>query len=160
MSWVKHLLREYGKGKRDLQKYRDTLIRENPAKQTDEERAEISVVNGMISDLQYAIDWMRTGRRPYSRRGVEIRDAYSHAILMDMDLLPNVSPTQELVITEKQKRELAIVLVRMSSRERQCYLLHMAQGMTLSEIAKEMRLSKNTVRDYIDRAKNKIPPAL
>lgn len=160
MTWVKERLREYNKGKRTLERYRATLIRDDQKDQTQDELAEIDTVSGMIADMSYAIEWMRTGRRPHSRRGVEIKDAYSRAILMDMDLLPVMTaepePEQELNITDRQKRDMARILLRLSERERQCFLLHAVQGLSFAEIAKEIKISKGTVQDYVERAKSKV----
>lgn len=155
MTWVKERLREYNKGKRSLERYRATLINLNSAEQTDAELAEIDTVSGMIADMSYAIEWMRTGRRPYSRRGVDIKDAYSRAILLDMDLLPNAPPEQETVFTERQKREMARILLRLSERERQCFLLHAVNGLSYAEIADELKIAKASVQRFIDRAKSK-----
>lgn len=158
MTWVKERLREYNKGKRTLERYRATLIRDDPKDQTQDELAEIDTVSGMISDMSFAIEWMRTGRRPRSRRGVEIRDAYSRAILMDMDLLPvmTAEPKQEMNFTDRQKRDMARILLRLSDRERQCFLLHAVQGLSFAEIGKEMKLSRTAVQSYVERAKSKV----
>ena len=48
------------------------------------------------------------------------------------------------------------ILLCLSHRERQCYLLHMAEGWSLQEIADELKISKSTVQKYVERAKNKI----
>jgi RNA polymerase sigma-70 factor (ECF subfamily) len=156
MTWVKDRLKEYHRGKRRLERYREMLKRPQHTP-TAAEQAEIDIVSSMISSMAYAIEWMRTGRRPHSRRGVEIRDAYTRAVLMDMDLLPaEVPPEQEMRITEQQKRELAKILLRLSERELQCFLMHAVDGLSYAEIAKEMKLTKRSVQEYIARAKAKV----
>ncbi|MGO4147941.1 sigma factor-like helix-turn-helix DNA-binding protein, partial [Paenarthrobacter sp. YAF11_1] len=118
---------------------------------------ELKVVDEMVSDMRFAIEWMRKGRRPYARRGVDIRDAYSRSILMDMDLLPAaVTPEveQETAITLAEKKTLVKIMLQLSTRERQCYLLHMAQGMSLTEIAEELKMKKASVQRYVTRAKS------
>lgn len=155
--WTEKLIKEYSNGMRQLEKYRDSLYREDEAVQN-----ELKVVAEMVSDMKYAIEWMRVGRRPYSRRGVDIKDAYSRSILMDMDLLPNTEPEpeQETTVTIEQKKALVKIMLKLSARERQCYLLHMAQGMSFAEIADELKLKKRTVQDYVDRAKTKVEQAI
>lgn len=156
-SWVDQLVKEYSDTKRQLEKYRDTLDREDLQQQN-----QLKTINGMVSDMQYAIDWMRIGRRPDSYRGVDITDAYSRSILMDMDLLPTRydEPEQEREITQEQKKRLVNILLQMSTRERQCYLLHMAQGMSLAEIAEELKMAKGAVQMYVRRAKSKVGQAV
>jgi len=158
MTWVKARLREYRQGRKILEQYRAKLVRPDSRDQTEDELAEISTVSGMIADMSYAIEWMQTGRRPHSRRGAGIRDAYSRAILMDMDLLPVLQPEPEepLRISEKRKRELARILLRMSERERQCFLLHAVDRLSYAEIAKEIGVSKSSVQRFVERAKSKV----
>ncbi|WP_370872441.1 sigma factor-like helix-turn-helix DNA-binding protein [Paenibacillus zeirhizosphaerae] len=44
----------------------------------------------------------------------------------------------------------------LSDRERTCFLLHMAQGLTMQEISSKLVLSRRSVQVYITRAKDKI----
>jgi RNA polymerase sigma factor (sigma-70 family) len=156
MTWVRERKKEYSQGKRKLERYRDSLIRPEPKDQTPEELQEINIVEGMIAGMSYAIEWMRTGRQPHTRRGIDIKDAYKRSILMDMDLLPNTPPEQESQITVAQKQVLAGILMKLSPRELECYLLHMSQGLSFAEIAKELKLSRTSVQNYIARAKSKV----
>lgn len=155
--WVSRLKKEYASGKRELEKYRATLAKKKAWDCTEQDRQEITVVDGMIADLNYAIEWMRSGRRPNSSRGVDIKDAYSRSILMNMDLLPAAAkePERELSVTQEQKQALVSILMKLSPRERQCYLLHMAQGMSFAEIGRELKLTKRSVQEYVSRAKSK-----
>lgn len=152
ITWVEKLVTEYGDSKLKLEGYRDKLDPKNPLQQE-----ELTTVDGMISDMNYALEWLRSGRRPWSRRGVENRDAYRRAALMDMDLFPAVNfEPDELEISAERKRQLVSVLLKMSARERQCYLLHMAQGLTYANVAKELKLSKRSVQQYVERARAKV----
>jgi RNA polymerase sigma-70 factor (ECF subfamily) len=103
------------------------------------------------------MEWMRTGREPHKRRGLDIHDAYSRSILMDMELLPaSTTARQELRATEAQKVELVQILMKLSNRERQCFLLHTAHGLSMAEIGRELRISKSVVQKRIESAKAKI----
>ncbi|MFC6454925.1 sigma factor-like helix-turn-helix DNA-binding protein [Paenibacillus vulneris] len=155
--WTEGLIKQYSNSMRELEKYRDTLDEDDL-----EQQNEHKVVEEMISDMRFAIEWMRKGRRPYARRGVDIKDAYSRSILMDMDLLPKEEPEpeRELSVTLEEKKALVNIMLKLSPRERQCYLLHMAQGLSLTEIAKELKLKKRSVQDYVDRAKSKVAQAI
>lgn len=158
MTWVKQLKTEYADSARRLQQYRDRLI------QTDldaEMHPDMQIVEDMLADLHYSLEWLQTGRQPNRRRGVDIHDAYSRAILMDMDLMPEqVVERQELRVTEAQKVELVRILMRMSARERQCFLLHTAYGLSERDIAEELKLTRRTVRTNIQRAKSKVGQAI
>lgn len=157
MTWVKELKREYADSARRLQQYRDRLLEGDPA----EPHPDLKTVEDMLADLHYGIEWMRIGRQPNRRRGVDIHDAYSRSILMDMDLLPaQTVERQELRVSESQKVELVRILMRMSARERQCYLLHTAYGLSFAEIGKELRLSRTAVQKNVERARSKVGQAV
>lgn len=152
MTWVSDLRKEYAESERKLEAYRDKLREAGP-----EMADELIIVEDMIADLHYGMEWMRTGREPYRRRGLDIHDAYSRSILMDMELLPaSTTVRQELRATEEQKVKLVQILMKLSTRERQCFLLHASHGMSLAEIAAELGLKKRTVQDYVDKAKAKV----
>ncbi|MFK7695393.1 sigma-70 family RNA polymerase sigma factor [Paenibacillus sp. HJGM_3] len=161
MTWVDKLVREYAAGKRELVAYRKKL--ENTDR-SEAEEMELETVKGMISDLQYGIDWMRSGRRPGSVRGYDSHDAYRFAELRDMDLLPALDlsipepPRPEL--TADQKLMLVNVLLKLSARERQCFLMHAVQRMSEREIADELKVSRRSVRIFIERARDKVQQAI
>ena len=140
-TWVEELIEQYTSGVRDLERYRKSLDR------TDLYEAEdAKTVSGMLSDMRYALDWMRRGRRPGSRKGAERRDIYRRR-----ELLAQVEP-----LTEEERRRLIDCVAVMTERELACWLLHMAHGLTQNEIADRMNISRASVRVYLERAKRKV----
>jgi RNA polymerase sigma factor (sigma-70 family) len=151
-TWVEKLVTEYADSKKKLDAYRLKLDPLNPLQQE-----ELRTVKEMIADLNYALEWLHSGRRPWSRRGVDSKDAYRRAALMDMDLFPDISfEPEEVEISHERKKQLVDVLLKMSKRERQCYLLHMAQGLSYAKIAEELNISRYSVRTFVDRARGKV----
>lgn len=142
-TWIETLIGQYAAETHVLERYRDTLDLSTPAAAEEAE-----TVSGMLADMRYALTWMRRGRRPGSRRGAERTDVYRQR-----EIYIKLSARE---ITEAERLRLVDALLSLSDRERTCFLLHMAQGLTLQEISDKLRLSKNTVRDYVDRAKKKI----
>ena len=51
---------------------------------------------------------------------------------------------------------LADIFASMSNRERQCYVLHEGQGMSIGNIADSIGLKKRTVQQYIERARTEV----
>lgn len=47
----------------------------------------------MASDLQYALEWLKTAKWPGNRRGVERRAAYQCMLPVDPQLLQKIIPT-------------------------------------------------------------------
>jgi RNA polymerase sigma-70 factor (ECF subfamily) len=140
-TWVEKLIRQYSAGVRDLEQYRRSFDRSNP-----DEADESRTVAGMLSDMRYALDWMRRGRRPGSRKGAERRDIYRRR-----ELLQSAEP-----LTEDERQRLIDCMAVMTERELTCWLLHMAHGLTYAEIGDRLKLSRRTVQQYVERAKQKV----
>lgn len=153
ITWVDQLVQEYSKGKKQLEKYKNTLDSKNPI-----QKLECETVNGMISEMQFSIQWMRSGRRPGAIRGVDIHDAYRVSSLRgDMDLFPTLDlQTSQQSLSNQQKKKIVDILLHLSTRERECYLLHMAHGLSYAEIAEKLDISKRSIQQYVERAKKKV----
>lgn len=143
MTWIEKLIKEYAAETRYLEKYRSALDTTDPLV-----AEEANTVSGMISDMRYALEWMRRGRRPGNRRGADIKDIYRQR-----ELYTKLQPTE---LTVNDQRNLALILLELSTRERTCFLLHMAHGLTYAEIGDKLKVSKETVRTFVDRAKSKV----
>lgn len=151
-TWSEKLISEYKISKKQIEDYRDSLNVNDPLNQE-----EFRIISEMISDMQYSIDWMKRGRRPGTIRGIEKRSIYQRRALLDMDLFPAIDMRpKQVYLNEEQKVQLINILVDFSYRERECYLLHMAYGLSMSEIAIELNLKKRTVQQYVERAKEKV----
>lgn len=151
-NWADKLITEYETGRKQLRQMRGKLNLELLEDKQDKKQ-----INSMISDMSFSIEWMKLGRRPGNMRGIDKRSAYQRRALIDMDLFPSLDiEPEEKEISEEQKRLLVNILVDLSHRERQCYLLHMAQGYSMREVAEELKISKASVQKFIERAKNKI----
>ena len=142
---IAELIVQYSDGIRHLDSYRRSLNRDNP-----DEADEARTVSGMLSDMRYALDWMRRGRRPGSRKGAERRDIYRRR-----ELLASAEP-----LTEDERRKLLDCVAVMTERELTCWLLHMAHGLTFQEIGDRLGVSRHTVRVFVDRAKAKVSEKL
>lgn len=150
--WVERLTSEYTEKKKELELCRERLDRTNEADQID-----YTVIGGMIGDMDYAIRWMKTGRRPGNRRGIERQSIYQRTALLDPELFPSLDiEPQERVLDDDDRRMIADMLWNLSTRERQCYLLHMSYGMSYSEIAAELKVSRSSVQKFVERAREKV----
>lgn len=148
--WVDQLISEYEQGRKELYSMKAQLG-ESELDQMDK-----SKINSMIGDMSYSIEWMKLGRRPGNLRGIDQRAIYQRTSFMDMDLFASENNDESDEISERTKKMLVDLLIGMSRRERQCYLLHMAQGWSMQEIAEDLGISKPSVQKFIDRAKVKI----
>ena len=157
LSWVDKLVPEYIEGRQDMKKRADQVDRANPIEMND-----LKQFNSMIDSMTYSLEWMTTGRQPNTYRGVDEKAVYQRRSYENIDLIPDIAEQLEsevekkLYMTKEEKIILADILSSFSLRERQCYILHMAQGMSWSEIADELGVSKSTVQTHITRARSKV----
>lgn len=142
-TWIETLIGQYAAETHTLERYRDSLDLSTPAAAEEAE-----TVAGMLADMRYALTWMRRGRRPGSRRGAERTDVYRQR-----EIYIKLSAQE---IGEPERLRLVDALLALSDRERTCFLLHMAQGLTLQEISGKLGLAKGAVYEYVKRAKAKI----
>ncbi|MYL44606.1 sigma-70 family RNA polymerase sigma factor [Virgibacillus halodenitrificans] len=150
--WADKLIGEYEVGRKGLTTMKSEL---NP--EIVEDKQDRKQINSMINDMSYSIEWMKKGRRPGNLRGIDRRSAYQRQVLVDVDLFPSLDiEPEEREIHEEEKRALYNIILDLSHRERQCFLLYQAQGFSMQEIADELNIKKPTVQKFIDRAKNKI----
>ncbi|MCJ8008915.1 sigma factor-like helix-turn-helix DNA-binding protein [Lederbergia wuyishanensis] len=155
-NWADELIQEYSNGKRQLHKLHNSLDKENPT-----DRQDRKVINSMIDDMEFTIEWLETGKQPGTYRGVDKRLAYQRKALESMDIIPDITEqldinNRQLYMTSEEKIILADIFTSFSLRERQCYVLHAAQGMSMGQIADDLGLSKATVQMYITRARRKV----
>lgn len=155
-NWADRLIQEYTVGKSQLNKMRGSLDKDNPA-----DREDRKMISSMIEDMDYAIEWLETGRQPGAFRGIDKRLAYQRKALESMDTIPDITEqldinNRQLYMTSEEKVILADILASFSLRVRQCYILHAAQGMSMGQIAEEIGVSKATVQMYIRRARGKV----
>jgi DNA-directed RNA polymerase specialized sigma subunit len=139
--------------------YRDTRKKLNKVlvvRSILEEDPERKILNGMVASLNYAIEWMDTGRRPGNKRGVE----RSYETLMDpvkmQSYIRNTNAGSPANITDSHRTALRNVLGLLSDQEQNCYIMAHGYGYTYEYIASLLGISKSAVATYIKRAQNKV----
>jgi len=125
-------------------------------------------ISGMISDLEYAIEWMKTGRRPGNKRGIERRAAYQRERPFDPILMQRYFRSmddneyewdkhqQEHAITSWDRERIDDALSVLTEREKEIYLMSRGYCLSLGQIARFLDIKKTTVQNYIIRAEKKI----
>lgn len=160
LSWVDKMVPEYIEGRQEMKKRANQVDRSNPIEMND-----LKQFNSMIDSMTYSLEWMTNGRQPNTYRGVDEKAVYQRRSYENIDLIPDIAvqlkdesdnDKKHLFMTREEKIILADILSSFSLRERQCYILHMAQGMSWSEIADELGVSKSTVQTHITRARSKV----
>ncbi len=149
-----------------LKQYRESLrsAKKLLERASDEDK---KIIRGMISDLEFAIEWMETSRMPGNRRGIERRAAYQREKPFDPLLMQKFfrssepvyewdDHNKESVITEWDKQRIEDALSVLTDREREVYLMSRGYCLTYSEIANYLCISPSSVQTMIERAEKKI----
>lgn len=147
---MQDLIKQYGKA----------LYQVNKAKETAPEH-EQRILGSMASDLQYALEWLKTARRPGSRRGVERRAAYQITLPADQHLLQQIIPGPEQEeelpdIGEWNRLLIEDAMSTLTSLEKEVYIMARVGCMSYQEIAKSLRIAKSSVQTMMERAELKI----
>ncbi|MFP3514020.1 RNA polymerase subunit sigma-70, partial [Peribacillus sp. SIMBA_075] len=84
---------------------------------------------------------------PGTFKGIDKKSIYQHQSFSNMDFIPDITEQLEegpkqLYMTAEEKIILADIFASLSLRERQCYILHTAAQLSMSEVAEELGLSK------------------
>lgn len=164
LNWADKLIHEYTGGRQELRKRANQIDRSNPIEIQD-----LKQINSMIESMTFSLEWMTTGRQPGTFRGVDEKAVYQRRSYENIDLIPDIAEqlreendinNKHIFMTKEEKIIMADILSSFSLRERQCYLLHTAQGRTWSSIAEELGISKSTVQQSINRARKKVSERL
>lgn len=126
------------------------------------------IISGMISDLQYSLEWMQTARMPGNRRGVERLAAYQreksfdplimqqYFRSMDDDPFTMIDRPRENVTMEMDRFRIENALSVLTNREREVYLMSRGHCLSFEKIAGCLGITKSSVQTMIKRAEKKI----
>ncbi|RAP29140.1 hypothetical protein C2W64_04087 [Brevibacillus laterosporus] len=159
MNTMQELLKEYKETRKNLKKaYAD--LRATETVLDDVTETEKNYLSEMISDVEYVIEWLETGRRPKSKRGIERRAAYQREKLVDpirmQAFVFRGTAGSPCNLTEWEKEQLEDALCCLSPREKECYILTHGEGFSFEETARFLCISRSSVQTLVTRAQNKI----
>ncbi|MFC0271113.1 sigma-70 family RNA polymerase sigma factor [Metabacillus herbersteinensis] len=126
--------------------------------QTEQDQLDNSLINSMISDLEFSIEWLETGRRPGAMRGADKVDVYvTDAQMLDKLEVQRVvvAPSEDLT-SDYQNELIEDALCMLTRRERDVFTLIRAEGLSFENTAELLGVTKSSVQTYLDRAEKKI----
>jgi len=148
--WADELLHEYVIHKKDLERRRDRLDRNDFHSKQD-----LAQINSMIGSMNFSMEWLEIGRQPGTFKGIDNKSIYQHQSFSNMDFIPDITEElvegpEQLYMTAEEKIILADIFASLSLRERQCYILHEAAKLSIGMIAEEIGVGRSTAQSYID----------
>ncbi|MDK8182098.1 sigma factor-like helix-turn-helix DNA-binding protein [Paenibacillus sp. UMB4589-SE434] len=124
---------------------------------------DIKLLSEMISDREYDLEWMETGRRPGNKRGVERLAAYQRERAVDpIRMQAYIAKTsgggavQAHTLSDREIDKVEFALGQLSPRERECYELVRGNGFSYGETANLLGLEKSTIQWFVEAADTKL----
>ncbi|MGD6871211.1 sigma-70 family RNA polymerase sigma factor [Sutcliffiella horikoshii] len=125
------------------------------------------IISGMIRDLEFAITWMKTSKRPGSKRGIERRGVYQNTKLLDPLMMQKYFRSEETcycwdeapkehVISTGDKQRIEDALSLLTEKEKEIYLMCKGHSLGYAKIAKQLGIKKTTVQTIIKRCERKL----
>ncbi|MDY8165811.1 sigma-70 family RNA polymerase sigma factor [Bacillus thuringiensis] len=153
---MKDLIEQYTKTRKNLE--------ESKVGATEKD---ISIINEMISDINYALEWMRTAKQPGLRRPIERRAAYQKEKTVDTLLMQRYFRSTETLyewddkpiensISHWDRIKLEDALSTLTEREKEIYMMSKGNCFSMEKIAKILKVTKSTVQTTLKRADEKI----
>lgn len=140
------LLPGYRHTKRMLEKLRDRVKSDG----------DLEILEDMIKDCNYAISILQSGRTPfYQRKNSSWEPDWINAYYSS-NSSNSVDRSESEALTDQQRDMIKMAMFGLSRREKQCYMLHVVDGMSWRDIGLELHISKSTVQVNIERANIKI----
>ncbi|HDR7876539.1 sigma-70 family RNA polymerase sigma factor [Bacillus mobilis] len=153
-----------------IKEYNKTLEQLIEAKKTAIEK-DIKIINGMINEIEGALKWMRTGKEPGVKRGIERRAIYQrekkvNPLLMQKYLRSTETQYEwdqekkESVITTWERIKLEDALSTLTEKEKEIFVMYKGGMFTQEEIAKMKGVTRSTVQQILRRSDRKIAKQL
>lgn len=154
--------------KKELQKKRKQhqAVTPEELEEVNELNVEISIVSGMVSDMEYAIQWLETAREPGQKRGITNRSRYQRTELWaEIDILSMQAYRTQAApggrdLTLEEHTRMNEILSCLTAREREAYCYIMGEGHTQEQAGIYMGISRTTAETLLNRAKHKIQKKL
>lgn len=111
----------------------------------------------MVSSTEWAIRYMETGEIPGTKWSVARWSIEDREVLFDPQVLDRVFtlPAATPEVSEGVRLMLEHLMMCLSRREREAFMLIKGQGYSYSETAEHMGMSKGSVYNLIKRAEKK-----
>lgn len=148
---LRELLKQYRATYRELKKLRLQVASRPRTEQTEHD---LTLISSMEKDVAWVIDYLEGGREPEARKGAGRR-----LVVLDPAVLDKVAGLQLLPaareLTPAEQKQLDEALALLTDAERQAVQLVLGEGLSYSETAELMGISKGNVSTLVERAQRK-----
>jgi len=148
------LIKEYQLSLRELNRLKEKYT--GKKNRTEKEDVDLQLIGSMISDMQFAIQWLQTGRNPDMRRGVDKTGVYlTDPRVLDSLRVDSPAPAEK-ELSREEKELIEDALCTLTVREKDVFMLIKVEGITYEYAAELLGVKKSTVQKHLERAVRKI----
>ncbi|RJS60130.1 sigma factor-like helix-turn-helix DNA-binding protein [Bacillus sp. PK3_68] len=151
---MRTLIFEYKQSLRALKEMKATI--EVKEELTELDLQDKTLINSMINEMEFVIQWMVSGRYPDARRGADRSGAYTLDPKLLEAVVPNRAVIEDRKLTTDEQWLLEDVLGDLTKRERDVFTLIRAEGLSYEYTAELLGITKSSVQTYLERAELKI----
>ncbi|MGM0854286.1 MAG: sigma factor-like helix-turn-helix DNA-binding protein [Bacillota bacterium] len=147
------MIYEYKMALRDARKMHTKLDCDDLSTQ---EKIDKAIISSMITDLEFVIKWLETGRNPDLRRGNDKKGIYSiNPQTLDRIKIQKFD-NEFRELTEDERGMIEDAICDLTKREKDAYFMVKVEGLSYKCAAELMGIKKTTLQNHVGRAKKKI----
>lgn len=125
--------------------------------------SEMKTFGEMISDSEFILEWLESGRRPGNKRGIERRAVYQREWSVDpMKMQAYIAKTtaggtvQASRLSDREIDRIEFALGQLSPMEKECYEMIRGNGLSYAEVAEMLDIQRGTVQAFVESAEEKL----
>jgi positive control factor len=162
---MKKLLMEYKKSLKAANRSEKKLLEEIKVSNFEKDKekttsleSDLSVVRGMIRDLEYAIEWMTTAKEPGTYKGIQHRKAYEHKCMPPefFTQIPSQEPMSDEAANDIKQEAIDFLLADLTGLEKDIYLLVKGNNHSQSSAARLLNISRSNASSKFKKAEEKV----
>lgn len=158
---MQDLITEYEAALIDVKRMRETANEKDHA-----------LLGGMESDLKYALEWMKTGKKPGPVRGIERQAGEYRELSFDPLLMQRYFRStdsseygwddhyQEDTLGRYDKERLQFALGCLTDKQREIYMMVKGYCFSWQQAADQLGVSKSTIQSALEQSDRRIAKAL
>lgn len=143
-----------------LKLYKEARAKLMKAKELPMDDENKKLINSMLSDVQFSIDWLHKGHNPEPRRGIHRRSGRQRTVTVDpLHMQSYAQPAacgSPTTLSDHERFQIDDALSTLSEREKQAYILRFGLCFSLRQVALEMGTTKSAVQTMLERSEKKI----
>ncbi|MFD4419747.1 sigma factor-like helix-turn-helix DNA-binding protein [Bacillus safensis] len=145
-----------------IKEYKAALKETERSLAVSKDEGEKKTYRSIVSDLEYAIEWMETERQPSARRDMDRRSYDQRTVFATLEVLDalystyHVPDPDPLVVSGNELDLLEYAMSTLTQKEKEIFITVVGHNLSFSKCAVLHGVAKGTIQKNIERARKKI----